>query len=75
MGIDKVKRLKRFNDWVKAAEAKMDFMGLTSDTQKVNLLRSWTGPDLILYWEREVGIRFKATAQVDAVGNVPEIPA
>lgn len=75
LGVDKVKRLKRFIDWMKGAEAKIDFMGLTTDKQKISLLRSWAGAELLLYWEREVGIRFQAVDRVPAVGDVAEIPA
>ena len=75
LGVDKVKRLKRFSDWMKGAEAKIDFMGLTADKQKISLLRSWAGPELLVYWEREVGIRFQAVDRVEAAGDVAEIPA
>ena len=44
LGIDKSGRLKRFNDWMKGAQAKIDFMGLSTDKQKISLLRSWEGP-------------------------------
>ena len=74
LGVDKVKRFKRFSDWMKGAEAKIDFMGLTTDKQKISLLRSWAGPELLVYWEREVGIRFQAVERVQAVGDVAEIP-
>ena len=60
---------------MKGAEAKIDFMGLTTDKQKISLLRSWAGPELLLYWEREVGVRFQAVDRVAAVGDVDEIPA
>ena len=33
LGIDKTGRLKRFNDWMKGAQAKIDFMGLTTAPQ------------------------------------------
>ena len=75
LGVDKVKRLKRFSDWMKGAEAKIDFMGLTTDKQKISLLRSWAGPELLLYWEREACIRFQAVDRVPAAGDVAEIPA
>ena len=66
LGIDKSGRLKRFNDWMKGAQAKIDFMGLTTDKQKISLLRSWAGPELLTYWEREVGIRFDDIPRVEA---------
>lgn len=75
LGIDKSGRLKRFNDWMKGAQAKIDFMGLTTDKQKISLLRSWAGPELLTYWEREVGVRFEDIPRVEAVGDIPAIPA
>ena len=75
LGIDKTMRLKRFNDWMKGAQAKIDFMGLNTDVQKISLLRSWAGPELLTYWEREVGARFTAIPRVEAVGDVAAIPA
>ena len=75
LGIDKTGRLKRFNDWLKGAQAKIDFMGLTTDKQKISLLRSWAGPELLTYWEREVGIRFESTPRVEAAGGRDAIPA
>ena len=49
LGVDKVKRYKRFSDWMKGAEAKIDFMGITTDKQKISLLRSWAGLELLVY--------------------------
>jgi len=74
LGIDKTMRLKRFNDWMKGAQARIDFMGLNTDVQKISLLRSWAGPELLTYWEREVGARFMAIPRV-AVGDVAAMPA
>ena len=34
LGIDKVKRLKNFQDWCKEAEAKITYMGINEDTKK-----------------------------------------
>ena len=31
MGIDKAERLKQFNNWMKGAQAKIDFMGLSTN--------------------------------------------
>ena len=60
---------------MKGAQAKIDFMGLTTDKQKISLLRSWAGPELLIYWEREVGVRFEDIPRVEAVGDMPAIPA
>lgn len=73
LGIDKMTRLKRFNDWIKGAQAKIDFMGLDNDRQKISLLRSWSGPDLLVFWEREVNIRFADVPAV-IVNGVQQAP-
>ena len=44
-----MKRYKRFSDWMKRAEAKIDFMGITTDKHKISLLRSWAGLELLVY--------------------------
>ena len=69
-----VSRLKRFNDWIKGAKAKIDFMGLDNDRQKISLLPSWSGPDLLVFWEREVNIRFADVPAV-IVDGVEQVPA
>ena len=43
LGIDKMKRPKVFMDWIKEAQAKIDYMGISDNKQKVALLRSWAG--------------------------------
>ena len=53
VGIDKVKRLKTFNDWVKEAQAKMDHMGINEDKKQVALLKSWAGRRLLNFWEKD----------------------
>ena len=52
LGIDKVKRPKVFQDWVKEAQAKIDYMGITDNKQKVALLKSWAGRELLNFWEK-----------------------
>ena len=51
MWIDIVKRLKNFQDWCKEAEAKITLIGITEDTRKVALLKSWVGRYLLNFWE------------------------
>ena len=75
LGVDKVKRYKRFSDWMKWVEAKIDFMGIAIDKHKISLLRSWAGLELLVYWERKEGIRLQAIDRVPAVGDVPVIRA
>ena len=78
LGIDKMKRPKVFQDWVKEAQAKVDYMGITDNKQKVALLKSWAGRELLNFWEKEARIQFTAIPAVPAAGGVPgvaEIPA
>ena len=78
LGIDKVKRLKNFQDWCKEAEAKITYMGITEDTRKVALLKSWAGRTLLNFWEKEARIQFVTIPRIEAAGGqeaVPEIPA
>ena len=67
--IDKAGRLKCFNNWIKGAQAKSEFMGLIRDRQMISLLCRWAGPELLTYWEREVGIRFEDIPGVQAEGG------
>ena len=78
LGIDKVKRLKNFQDWCKEAEAKITYMGITGDTRKVALLKSWAGRTLLNFWEKEARIQLEKIPRIPAAGGqaeVPEIPA
>ena len=78
LGIDKMKRPKVFMDWVKEAQAKIDYMGISDNKQKVALLRSWAGRELLNFWEKEARIQFTtipAVEATDGVAAVAEIPA
>ena len=78
LGIDKMKRPKVFMDWIKEAQAKIDYMGMSDNKQKVALLRSWAGRELLNFWEKEARIQFTgipAVAATEDVAAVAEIPA
>ena len=78
LGIDKVKRLKNFQDWCTEAEAKITYMGINEDTKKVALLKSWAGRILLNFWEKEARIHLEKIPGIPAAGEqvaVPEIPA
>ena len=66
LGIDKMKRPKVFMDWVKEAQAKIDYMGISDNKQKVALLRSWAGRELLNFWEKEARIQFTTIPAVEA---------
>ena len=72
LGIDKTKRLRRYNDWLKEAESKMEVMGVTESRKKTALIKSWAGSELINFWETEARVVFRDVA---AVGNAPAITA
>ena len=62
LGRDKTKRYQQFRDWLTQAEAKMEFLAITESKRKVACLRSNTGPELTLFWEKEARVRFSAVA-------------
>ena len=59
LGRNKLKRFKKWNDWIRDAENKMRFLGLTSNAQKISFIRSCAGPDLTEFWEKEARLRFE----------------
>ena len=65
LGKDKIKRYKKWKDWIGDAENKMKFIGTMSDIQKISFLRSCQGADLTELWEKEVRIRFKPGEEVN----------
>ena len=73
LGIDKMKRPKVFMDWVKEAQAKIDYMGISDNKQKVALLRSWAGRELLNFWEKEARIQFTTIPAVEATDGVAAV--
>ena len=61
LGRDKLKRYKKFLDWVGEAESKMRLLGLTTDEQMNSFVQSSAGPELTTFWEKEARIRWLAT--------------
>ena len=60
LGKDKIKRYKKWSDWLKDAENKMRFLNLEEGGKKLVFLRSIAGPELTEFWEKEARIRFSA---------------
>ena len=58
LGRDKTKRFQQFRDWLNQAEAKMEFLNIAESKRKIAYLRSNAGPELTLFWEKEVRVRF-----------------
>ena len=61
LGRDKLKRYKRFMDWVGEAESKMRLLGLTTSQQKASFVQSSGGIELSTFWEKEARIRWVAS--------------
>ena len=60
LGKDKIRRYKKWKDWIGDAEYKMKCIGATTDEQKLGFLRSCAGPELTEMWEKEARIRQEA---------------
>ena len=60
LGKDKIRRYKKWQDWIKDAENKMKFIGAVTSEQKLGFLRSCAGPELTELWEKEARIRYEA---------------
>ena len=71
LGRDKLKRYKRFMDWVGEAESKMRLLGITTSQQKASFVQSSGGIELSTFWEKEARIRW--VASTDPVLAAPNI--
>ena len=60
LGREKLKQFKKFKDWHREASAKMSLLGLTTDQQKINFLRSCAGQELTEFWEKQAKITWEA---------------
>ena len=67
LGKDKIRRYKRWNDWIQDAENKMTFLNLNTNDQKIGFFRSCAGPELSDFWLKEARIRF---VRFDTLCNV-----
>ena len=76
LGRDKLKRYKRFKDWVGEAESKMRLLGITTSQEKASFVQSSGGIELSTFWEKEARIRWVAsTDPVQAAHTYEEIIA
>ena len=62
LGKEKIRRYKRWGDWIQDAENKMKFLQITTDQAKISFIRSCSGAELTEFWTKEARIRFKAIA-------------
>ena len=61
LGRDKLRRYKRFMDWIGEAESKMRLLGITTSQQKASFVQSSGGTALSTFWEKEARIRWIAS--------------
>ena len=69
LGKDKLKRIRRYNDWIRDTEAKMKALNIVTNEARLNFIRSCAGQELTEFWEKEVRIRMEdtpATADMEA---------
>ena len=61
LGRDKMKRYKKFLDWVADAESKMRLLNITDSQQKVSFVQSSAGVELTTFGDKEARVRWVAT--------------
>ena len=59
LGKDKIRRYKRWGDWIQDAENKMKFLQITTSQAKIGFIRSCAGAELSDFWTKEARIRFE----------------
>ena len=69
LGRDKMKRYKKFLDWVADAESKMRLLNITDSQQKVSFVQSSAGVELTTFWDKEARIRWVATQNPDLAAH------
>ena len=72
LGKDRIKRVKKFEDWIRDAEAKIKVLKLNSDDEKKDFIKSCAGHELLEFWLKEARIRFETVPRDDTVQ--PPIP-
>ena len=63
LGNDKLKRPNKWRDWLREAENKMRFAGITADNRKWAFLRGCVGAELTELWDKEVRVKYEATGE------------
>ena len=69
LGKNKLKRYKKWRDWIKDAENKMTFLGIEANDKKISFIRSCAGAELTEFWDKEARIRF-VDVPADLANNV-----
>ena len=65
LGREKLKRPKRWMDWLRDAENKMRYGNITEPARKWAYLRACAGPELTELWDKEVRVKYEATGEGD----------
>ena len=65
LGREKLKRPKRWMDWLRDAENKMRYGNTTEPDRKWAFLRACAGPELTELWDKEVRVKYEATGEGD----------
>ena len=73
LGRNKVKRFKKWADWLRDAEAKMGFLKITRDADKLDFLRSCAGKELTEFWVKEARIRYESVPDGEAAHTYQEV--
>jgi len=47
LSTDKMQKLILLDEWLEDAENKMDYIGVTEDKEKIILLKTWGGPEMV----------------------------
>ena len=68
LGKDRLRRYKKWKDWLREAENKMTFLQIQDEKAKLNFIRSCAGAELTTFWEKEARIRFADIARDEARG-------
>ena len=68
LGKDRLRRYKKWKDWLREAENKMTFLQIQDNQGKLNFIKSCAGAELTTFWEKEARIRFVNVAQDEARG-------
>ena len=58
-------RIKKFEDWIRDAEAKIKVLKLNTEEEKKDFIKSCAGHELLEFWLKEARIRFETVLRDD----------
>ena len=65
MGLDRMQKLQRFNQWLEEAENRFQYLGCDADDEKLCLLRAWGGTELVSFMKVHAKVRLETTPATD----------